>query len=85
MIKEQPSWADVIRHLKTMLDLVDKTSEELVNIRNVAPVFASLGKSYNEVIIQYGLSSMRARAAAKALDLSTKKSKLESFLEEEDV
>ena len=82
MTKGQPAWIDVIRHLKTMLGIVDKKPGDPIDVRNVAPVFAALGKSYNEAVKQSGLSSMRVRAVAKALDLTTNKSDLLNFLGE---
>ena len=85
MNKGQPAWIKVTLHLKTMLGMIDKNPGDLIDIRNIAIVYAELGKSYNEAIEQAGLSSMRARAVAKALNLKTNKSDIQSFLGELDV
>ncbi len=85
MNKGQPAWVEVIQHLKMILGMIDKNPGELIDIRNIAPVYAELGKAYNKAVEQSGLSSMRARAVAKALDLTTNKSDIQSFLGELDV
>lgn len=85
MTKGQPAWLEVIKHLKTMLEMIDKDPEDSIKIRDVAPVYVELSNAYNEAIKQSGLSSMRVRAVVKALDLKTDKSKLKSFLGELNV
>ena len=80
MTKGQPAWVEIIKHLKMMLEMIDKDPEDPIKIRDIAPVYVELSNAYNEAIKQSGLSSMRVRAVVKALDLKTDKSKLKSFL-----
>ena len=51
-----------------------------VNLTEMGKLHERITRALLEAIEQSGLSSLRFRAAARALDLKTPKSRLESFL-----
>ena len=67
-----------VRDLSSMLD------GKRVNLTEMGKLYERITRALLEAIEQGGHSSLRFRAAAKALDLKTSKSRLASFLEPED-
>ena len=63
-----------VRELNSMLH------GKRVNLTEIGKLYESITRTLLEAIEQGGHSSLRFRAAAKALDLKTPKSRLASFL-----
>lgn len=63
-----------VRDLSSMLD------GKRVDLTEMGKLYEIITRTLLEAIVQGGQSSLRFRAAAKALDLKTPKSRLASFL-----
>jgi hypothetical protein len=63
-------------------DMQQQLRQPELNLVGFARLYEGTAKMILAAVDQTGLSSMRFEAAAKALDLGTRKSKLEKFLEE---
>ena len=61
-------------------DLSSMLADKRVNLTEVGKIYERITRTLLEAIEQGGHSSLRFRAAAKALDLTTPKSRLASFL-----
>jgi hypothetical protein len=72
------STGDALRaHVRDLSSMLDGQS---VDLTEMGKLFERITRTLLEAIEQAGLSSLRFRAAARALDLKTPKSRLASFL-----
>ena len=71
------AWKELRDHLKEMEAMLGQPKFNLVQF---AKVYEASAKTLLEAVKERGMSSSRFEAAARALDLSTAKSKLEQFL-----
>ena len=72
-------WDSVRAHLRDFNTMLEG---QIVNPMEMGKLYGELAQSLLEAIQKSGRSSLRFQAAAKALDLKTPKSQLESFLDE---
>jgi hypothetical protein len=79
-----PEWQRVSEQLLGMLRMLESNDNRPLNLLKFAETYAALARVYRAAIESEGRSSMRAEAAAKALDLRTAKSELLAFLGRED-
>ena len=70
-------WDTVRARVRDLGSMLDGRS---ANLTEMGKLYERLARTLLDAIQQGGLSSLRFRAAAKALDLKTSKSRLESFL-----
>ncbi len=71
------TWDTVRAHVRDLGAILDGKT---VNVTEMGKLYERLTRALLDAIQRGGLSSLRFRAAAKALDLKTSKSRLESFL-----
>ena len=79
-----PEWQRVSEQLLCMLRMLEANDNRPLNLMKFAESYAALARMYMGAIASEGRTSMRAEAAAKALDLRTAKSELLAFLGRED-
>ena len=75
------AWNDVKEPLRHMLEQIEQTPGKALDLARFAAQYAIFAKAYHAALTHEGLASMRAAAAAKALDLRTAKSHLLEFLD----
>lgn len=74
------AWQIALQQLQRMSSMLANANEQPMHLNHFAKAYGAFAKAYLEAIQAEGKSSMRAAAAAKALDLHTPKSQLEEFL-----
>ncbi|MEM6531628.1 MAG: hypothetical protein AAF654_03345 [Myxococcota bacterium] len=73
-------WDDLATRLKQLAELIEGEPDSKQRLYRFADGFLGLLKSYHQVILAEGKTSIRVEAALLSLDLRTAKSRLEAFL-----
>ncbi|MEO1174112.1 MAG: hypothetical protein AAFX94_19000 [Myxococcota bacterium] len=73
-------WDDLAARLKQLATLIENEPNPTQRLYRFADGFLGMVKSYQQVILAEGKTSIRVEAALRALTLSTAKSKIEAFL-----
>jgi hypothetical protein len=74
------AWTNVRKELEGLTALL-ATPASAQRLYEFADRFVRLARAYNAAVLAEGKTSLRLKAALKALDLATKKSELERFVD----